>query len=131
MADFQIDMPDDFMKDLFGLSANTMDNLCEDMLSKASPQLEGAMKKRAKKATGQMAASIKATKPRKNERGYFTVVRPTGKDSKGGRNAEKLAIQEYGTSRQKAEPLLSASVNEVESQVLSTMQKRFDGEVKG
>ena len=131
MANFQMDMPDDFMKDLFGLSASTMDNLCEDMLSEASPPLEGAIKRRAKKATGQMAASIKATKPKKNERGYFTVVRPTGRDSKGVRNAEKLAIQEYGTSRQRAVPLLSASVNEVESQVLSTMQKRFDGEVKG
>jgi len=130
MADFDINMPDDFMKELFGLSVSGTDDLCTDMLQKASPALETSMKKRARRATGQMAASIHATKPKKNERGYFTVVRPTGKDSKGVRNAEKLAIQEYGTSRQRAEPLLAASVNDVESQVLNTMQNIFDREVK-
>lgn len=131
MAGFDLNMPDDFMKDVIGLSADSTDRLCEEMLSEASPALEGSMKKRARKATGQMAASIKATKPKKNARGYFTVVRPTGKDAKGVRNAEKLAIQEYGTSRQRAAPLLAASVNDVENQVLTTMQNRFNREVKG
>ena len=125
MADFDINMPEDFMKKVFGLSASGTEQLCEEMLSDASPALESSMKKRPRKATGQMAASIKATKPKKNERGYFAVVRPIGKDSKGVRNAEKLAIQEYGTSRQRASPLLAASVNDVENQVLTTMQNRL------
>jgi len=131
MATFDINMPDDFMDELFGLSASKTYSLCEEMLSNASPTLQTSMKKRARKATGQMAASIKATKPRKNERGYFTVVRPAGKDSNGVRNAEKLAIQEYGTSKQKANPLLAASVGDAEDQILTTMQNTFDKGVKG
>lgn len=129
MADFDVNMPKDFVKDILGLSDSG--KLCEEMLSEASPILVSSMKKRARRDTGAMAESIKATKPKENDRGYFTVVRPTGLDAKGIRNAEKMAYLEYGTSRMKAKPTIAKAVNDAEGRVLNTMQDVFDREVGG
>ena len=89
MADFDVNMPNDFMKEILHLSDSG--KLCEEMLSEASPILVESMKKKARRATGAMAESIKATKPASNDRGYFTAIRPTGRDRDGTRNAEKMA----------------------------------------
>ena len=127
MADFDVNMPNDFMKEILHLSDSG--KLCEEMLSEASPILVESMKKKARRATGAMAESIKATKPASNDRGYFTAIRPTGRDRDGTRNAEKMAHMEYGTSRMKARPTIASAVNAAEHKVLDTMQDVFNREV--
>ena len=74
-------------------------------------------------ATGELAGSISATRAKVNDRGVFAAVRPTGHDRKGVRNAEKLALLEYGTSRgQAAHPVRDSAVSSAEGECLSIME---------
>lgn len=50
-------------------------------------------------STGSVAASISATAAKVNAYGAYSVARPTGRDSKGVRNAEKAAYLEYGSPK--------------------------------
>jgi hypothetical protein len=73
-----------------------------------------------------MAASIKSTGIKTNKSGKFLVVRPTGKDSKGVRNMEKMAYLEYGTYKQAATPVVTPAVKDAESTVEREMDAIFD-----
>lgn len=128
MAKFDIHGMDDFMEEL---SALDIDRIAPVMLEEAVPILEKEVKQAAgrHKDSGDMAESIKATKAGMNNYGHYISVRPTGVDSKGVRNMEKMAYLEHGTSKQKATPVLSPAVRRAEEPVINKLQEVFDREV--
>ena len=130
MARFDIEGIDDLVKELDGLE---FDRIAPKMLEEAVPILERNVKKHseAHRDSGEMASSIKATKARAGKDGYSVAVRPTGTDKKGVRNMGKLVYLEYGTSKQKATPVLTPSVRESEEPVRQKMQEVFDREAGG
>ncbi len=102
------------------------------MLEEAVPILEKNVKKHTAlhKDTGEMQSSIKKTKAKRTGKdGYSICVRPTGTDEKDVRNMEKVAYLEYGTSRQKASPVLSPAVKESEEAICDKMQEVFEREI--
>lgn len=130
MAKFDFDIPDDFIKQLGKLA--DVDRIAPIMIDEAMPILEANLKKELvkHKRTGDMISSVKKTKAGKKNKGYFATVRPTGNDSKGVRNMEKLAHAEYGTSKQPPTPILTKAINDSKQPVLNKMQEVFDREVQ-
>lgn len=82
------------------------------------------------KTMGEMAASIKAKGPVHNARGCYDIVRPTGKDSKGVRNMEKLAYLEYGTIKQDAAPVMRNATNAAAPKIREAMKRVLGEAVK-
>lgn len=128
MGKFELHGIDDFMEELSDLD---IDRIAPVMLEEAVPILEKEVRQAAgrHKDSGAMAESIKATKAGKNSYGHYICVRPTGVDSKGVRNMEKMAYLEYGTSTQEATPVLSPAVRKAEEPVINKLQEVFDREV--
>jgi HK97 gp10 family phage protein len=125
---------DDLMKQLERLEKST-EEIAEKMVDSGKQILEKNVTKNVQTAanrgyaTGELAESIKAGKTSHNEHGCYSVIRPTGKDSKGVRNGEKLAYLEYGVpGKQAPHPVLTKSVNESETDCLKEMQRIFDRE---
>lgn len=110
----------------------TAEKVAPKMLDGAAVILEGHVVSRASfhSDTGAMAGSIKPTKTKHTGDGFSVAVRPTGKDKKGVRNMEKMAYLEFGTSKQRATPVLSPAVREATAPVEQYMQKIFDEETK-
>jgi HK97 gp10 family phage protein len=104
------------------------DEIAPKILDGATPILEGHIKGEVSKhkKTGDMYNSIKPTKASKNEYGWFTVVRPTGKDKNGVRNMDKLAYLEYGTSKEAPTPVLTKAVKDAEPEVTEKMLELFN-----
>ncbi len=86
-----------------------------------------------------MADSVKQTKPKENQYGWMTCVRPTGKstryiDAHGKlqdrkdpvRNMEIIAHMEYGTSKQSKTPVLTAAVKDAREEVRAAMQEEYN-----
>lgn len=98
----------------------------------AAPTLEKTLENEIKSvttqeySTGDLAKSIKATKAKVNRYGCFAAVKPTGTDSKGVRNGEKMAYMEYGTSKQEPKPVLRKVINKSEKECLDIMQRKYD-----
>lgn len=104
------------------------------MIDEAIPELLDNVKKETAnhKQTGDMYNSIKATKAGKSQNGgYYATVRPTGKDSKGVRNMEKMVYLEYGTSAQPATPVLTKAIKDSENAVMEKMQEVFNRAIGG
>ena len=130
MAKFNFDISDDFLKELGSMAE--VDKYAPQMIEEALPILEQKVKQETAKhkKTGDMYKSIKKTKVSKSKYdGYYATVRPTGTDSKGVRNMEKMVYLEYGTSDQPATPVLTKAVNDSEDEVLEKMQEVFNREV--
>lgn len=131
MGRFHVDIPNDLIKLLNTMEAQ-IDEISVDAVKEAEPIVVNALKEECSKhnisetdkTRGQMTASIKATGPKKNALGVYDFVRPTGKDSKGVRNMEKLAYLEYGTSKQKATPVCQKVKNQIGKKVADTMETR-------
>lgn len=130
MAKFDIYGINDFMKEI---SQIDLDRIAPKMLEESAPILEKSVRAEAAKHrdTGAMEESIEATGASVNARGYYICVRPTGRDEKGVRNMEKMAYMEYGTSKQKATPVLSPAVRKAEDPVTGKMQEVFNREADG
>lgn len=129
MARFSFQISDDLTRQLNALE--NVDKIAPKMIEAGLPIVENELKNRsaAHKETGEMAASIKHTKPRKTDSGHIGVVRPTGTDSKGVRNMEKMAYLEYGTSKQPSTPVIAPAIVATENQVLEAMQQKFNEEI--
>lgn len=114
------------------LDSLTVEMVAPKMLDGAAVILEGHVKSRASwhSDTGAMTASVKPTKAKHTGDGFSVVVRPTGKDKKGLRNMEKMAYLEFGTSKQRATPVLAPAVRESTEPVEQYMQEIFNKEVK-
>lgn len=104
---------------------------CE-VIDAAAPTLEKTLKNEIESvttqeySTGDLAKSIKATEAKVNGYGCFAAVKPTGTDSKGVRNGEKMAYMEYGTSKQEPKPVLRKVINKSEKECLDIMQRKYD-----
>ena len=130
MAKLDLEGFDDLIN---ALNMLEIDKLAPQMIKAATPILERNIRSRAlaHHRTGSMAGSIKPTGIRATADGYRLSIRPTGTDSKGVRNMEKMVYLEYGTYKQPATPVLSPAVAESENACLEAMQKVFDDYTKG
>lgn len=108
------------------------DDVADEMIDSATPILKEELKKCIRQvtteeySTGKLAESIIATKSKVNGYGHFAAVMPTGKDSKGVRNGEKMAYLEFGTSKQNAKPILGKAIARAKPECEKTMQEKFD-----
>ena len=130
MGKFDFEIPADFIKQLGRLA--DVDRFAPKMIDEAIPILLDNVKAETAhhRQTGDMYKSIKPTKAKKTKSGgYFASVRPTGKDSNGVRNMEKLAYLEYGTKKQPATPVLTKALKDSENAVMKKMQEVFEREV--
>lgn len=127
--DVHTDAFDSLMKDLSILDFST---LAPKMLEEAAPILQGNIVKRsaAHHDSGDMEGSIQPKKVTRGASEYRISVRPTGKDSKGVRNMEKMCYLEYGTAKQDATPVMGPAVAESEEPVIEKMQEVFDRETE-
>ncbi|MDE7184334.1 MAG: HK97 gp10 family phage protein [Lachnospiraceae bacterium] len=140
MAAFELDFPDDFMKQLFQTDSA---EICMKALEEAAPILEEEMKNAIRadghELSGELINSIKATKPKKTSNGaYIVSVRPTGYSKinsysvkKNGKklrkypvsNALKMIWIEYGVNgRQPARPFMTKVMNSVRTAAMNKMQ---------
>ena len=88
-------------------------------------------------ATGKLAASVAATKPKRNKYGTYSVVRPTGYDKDGNSYYARATYLEYGTTREKGtipknapRPWRQKAVNDAESKCEELMEQAVADEVK-
>jgi HK97 gp10 family phage protein len=122
-----IKTPDGLNQLLRELTSLDADKMTDEMMKAAEPVMLEKLKHHAgKHGQGAMYNSIKSTGIKTNRSGKFLVVRPTGKDSKGVRNMEKMAYLEYGTYKQAATPVVTPAVKEAESTVERAMDGIFD-----
>lgn len=144
MAAFELDFPDDFMKQLFQTDSA---EICMKALEEAAPILEEEMKNEIRsnghELSGELIDSIKATKPKKTNNGaYIVSVRPTGYSKinsysvkKNGKklrkypvsNALKMIWIEYGVNgRQPARPFMTRVMNRVRAVAMNRMQEVYN-----
>lgn len=102
------------------------------VLNESAPILEKYVKKETAKhkRTGDMVDSVKKTRAKKNQYGWYVTVSPTGTDRNGVRNMEKMAHAEFGTSKQPPTPILSKALKDAEPEVTQKMQEIFNEAVK-
>lgn len=79
----------------------------------------------------ELVKSIKKTKSFKSKKGWFVTVRPTGTDSGGVRNMEKMAHLEYGYDDRGGKhiapkPILTKALNDSTAEVTAKMQEIFE-----
>lgn len=129
MASFRFEIPDELTKRLERLQ-NT-DEIAPKMIDAGIPIVKDELVRRADahKRTGAMSGSIKPTQPKRTGSGHSAVVRPTGRDGRGTRNMEKMMYLEYGTSHQRATPVIAPTVAATESSVIEAMREVFNKEV--
>lgn len=110
------------------LTALDVDKMTDEMIKAAEPVMIESLRSHAQKHkySGTMIASIKSTGVKQNKLGKYLVVRPTGRDKNGVRNMEKMAYLEYGTYKQKATPVVTPAVKDVESRIEKQYQDIFD-----
>lgn len=131
MATFTADFPESFEKQLELLERAGKEEMIKKMLAAGSRCICDEMEKQCQnhRQSGKMVESIKTTKVMKNEKGFFTVTRPTGKEVRGKhsvRNMEKLVYLHYGTSKQPATGIVTKIVNSSEKPAVNAMQKVFN-----
>lgn len=135
MASIKFDYRELDIETMLGFALPESEEIARGILQAGVPILKRAVIKRASfhRNTGEMVRSIKETEPKKNRYGWYTSVRPTGKDSKGVRNMEKLAYLEYGAVHhgQPATPVLAPAVNECEREVIEAMQEEYNRRTGG
>ena len=147
MFEFDLDLPDD----LFGLDGIDTDALLKEMLTAAGEIVQKEFQDVLHSevdpdhSTGELANSISLYKPSAVRGGeaYVMNIAPKGNSKKiyyGGSthsrkyalsNGGKLAMREYGTSRQPARPIISKVVQNCKSKAEEEMQRIFDEKVGG
>lgn len=140
MAKFTCDFPVELETQLLALERAGQEETVKKILEAGGERVTAEMKSQcsAYRETGKMTESIRATRAKKNEKGYCVVVRPTGKETrkmKNGkthtvRNMEKLVYLHYGTSRQRATGIVTRVANKARVPTLEAMQAVFNREVK-
>ncbi len=110
-------------------------NLGKKVIESAVPIVKRALVEKVRNShvdTGNMLNSIKETTPVYKASGWYSFIRPTGKDSKGVRNMEKLAYIEFGANNhgQIAMPVIAPAVSSCRKETLQVMQQTFKEETK-
>lgn len=131
MARFQVDGLEEIINKLEGIS--DYDEIAPELINNSLEPLEKEVKNRLNKhnKSGDLAKSVKKQKAQKNQYGWYGRVLPSGKDSNGVRNMEKLAYLEYGTSHQPATPVITPAVNHALSDIGEQMQEKYNEIVGG
>lgn len=130
MGKFDFEISPEFIKALGRLA--DVERVAPKMIDEAMPILERNVKAEVSKhvVSGDLLKSIKISKAKKTKKGgYYSSVHPTGKDSKGVRNMEKMVYLEFGTKKQPPRPTLTKALKDSESAVLAKMQEVFEREV--
>ena len=152
MAMFDMEFPDDFMRELMGTD---FDEIAKDMLQEAAPLLQESLKVSAKKEVlhegeSEMVDSIKPSIPKKTKteawivnvgpKGYSDTKIYTAKNSKGVKtkrkykvsNAVKAIWKEYGIEgRQAPRPFIQNATNNAQKAVMDSMQESYNRKVGG
>lgn len=114
------------------------DEVSDELLNVGAKELEkyvvGAASSHIE--SGDMVASIGISKVSRKKEVPYISVRPTGTDSDGKRNMEKLAHLEYGYTKkdgkmQSPRPILVPAINASEKSVENAMLKKFEELVGG
>lgn len=139
MANFTFEFPMELEKQMEALERAADGETVQKMLAAGGKKVEDEMKSQLEshKQSGKMQAGIRTTKAKKNDRGYFVVTRPTGKETRPGkdgkvhtvRNMEKLVYLHYGTTRQPATGIVTKVVNRSEVPAIKAMQEVYNSEV--
>lgn len=129
MAILDIKMPQEFIDKLEKME--NYEELATKILTSSQVILARNLKERLKKNknTGTLQTSIKPTKVLKNKYGFYVTIRPTGSDSKGVRNMDKLAYLEFGTKKQSPNFPITLAKKDSELEVAEAMQKTYEREV--
>lgn len=111
-------------------------------VNKAVPIVENSLKARIREAanrtdakgrpysTGELAGSIAGTSAKENDLGVYSVVKANGTDSKGLRNAEKMAyLNTVSVPMVSATSSTGPAVAACEAKVLETMKNVIYSEV--
>jgi hypothetical protein len=139
LGKFDFNFDDNLIKQLEKLG--NYDVIAPKILKDAVPILEKAVVKETDKyhewsQDMELVNSIKPMqKPKKNDRGWYTTVRPTGTDSEGVRNMEKMAHLEFGYHSKygktiSPKPILTKALNNARDLVHEKLQESFNEAVK-
>jgi len=127
VAHLRIDGLDETLREMEKLGR--MDEVAPKAVEAAAPILEKAEKAAVRAAAragygkGSLVKSIKATKVKENQYGFYSVVKPNGSDSRGESNSDKLLRLNYGTSRQLPRPCLQKAVDAAEKPCMDKMEE--------
>lgn len=142
MGKFDFQMDPELVAELQKLA--DYDGIAKGMLQACEPDVIAAVKAECQNhvETAAMVNSVKSTGIKKNQYGYYAIVRPTGtgklfkRDKKSRRriplrNMEKLAWLEYGYTKQSGKKIapkaiLTKAVNEVYPKCMKKMQEEYD-----
>lgn len=131
MAHLRIDGLDETIREMEKLGR--MDETAPKAIDAASPLLEtvtkAAVSSVIQDGTGALVKSIRKTKAKKNEYGYYATVKPTGKDQKGVSNSDKLMRLNYGTSKQLPRPCLQKAINAAKGPCIQRIEEIVAQEV--
>lgn len=144
MAGLNLDIPEDFMKELLG---KPFDKIAKTSLDECAPILKDSIKTSMRSAvrhTGEsdMIKSVRTNKPKQTKTDAWIVnVYPSGYSSNtfsrytGGRvkrypvsNALKAIWLEYGRVGQSPSPWLAPAVSNCKNKILAEMQKIWERE---
>ncbi len=131
MASFLCDFPMELEKQMLALQMAGESAAIGRMLAAGGEEVKKQMESQlaSHRDTGSMVSNVKTTKAKHNDKGYFVVTRPTGKDRKGVRNMAKLAYLHYGTSKQPGTGIVIKSVNRSQTPAVAAMQIVYNKEV--
>ena len=128
MAKFKCDGLDLVISEFSSFAQQTF---VKDALKHAAPTVEKELKReisshhksKRDRTRGQLAASVKTSAPKQVGTEWQVEIAPSGTDTKGVRNAEKLAYLEYGTSKQDATPVVGPVVARTEAKVVREIEE--------
>lgn len=146
MASLNLDIPDDFMKDLLSAS---FDDIATNALEEVEPILKESIKNSIQAAergqsTGELVNSIKGTKPKKTKTdAYIVNVGPSGQsktfyNQKSGSKTRKYPVSNalkaiwlnYGNAHQAPRPWLTPAINNVQNVIMNKLQKIWEERTK-
>lgn len=148
MASFEVDFPEDFLKDLLDTE---FDEIAKEALEKASPILEEEMKKACSRVIehegdSELVDSIKACEPVRAKtdawivsvipKGYSKVKTYLRGEKKKRRyavsNALKAVWKEYGVAgKQAPKPFITTATNSAKGNVMTKLQEVYNEKVGG
>ena len=133
MASCKSVIPDDLMRQLRKME--NIDKVAPKMLNAAKKIVKPALKKNVARhhRTGDLERSIKGTKNRKNQYGWYTKLIFDGFDRNGVANDTKATVIEYGRAKGKrgsvaADPFIQRTINETNDDAVDAMQEVFNEE---
>lgn len=131
MADFEFDIPDDFLKDLdIFENEEVVDEMINSSLVIYQKAIQRALAKH--KQSGELIKSVKIKKAKQAKTGArIGNVVFSGKDSAGSPNVVKAMALQYGNRHQPARPFMQAAIASCENEIISNMQNIYNKEVGG